>query len=69
MALSTTELWLFRIPISFVLLAVVGMGVVGVWYAVAVSYVGAAVITVAWFLRGTWTENVVTDTSEPTQGD
>jgi len=69
MALSTTELWLFRIPISFVLLAVVGMGVVGVWYAVAISYVGAAIITVAWFLRGTWTENVVTDTPEPTQGD
>ncbi|SNR51019.1 MATE family efflux transporter [Halorubrum vacuolatum] len=65
MVLSTTELWVFRIPIGFVLLAVVGMGVVGVWYAVAISYVGAAIITVAWFLRGTWTENVVTDTAAP----
>lgn len=59
MLLSTTELWLFRIPISLGLLVGLGMGVVGVWYAVAISYVGSAIITVAWFLRGTWTESVI----------
>lgn len=61
MVLSATELWLFRIPISYALLAVFDMGVIGVWYAVAISYVGAAMITVGWFLRGTWTDDIVTN--------
>ena len=67
MVLSASELWVFRIPISYVLLVPVGMGIEGVWYAVAISYVGAALITGAWFLRGTWTENVIDgDDSETT---
>lgn len=61
MILSATELWVFRIPISILLLVGLGYGVEGVWYAVAISYVGAAVVTAAWFLRGTWTENVLDD--------
>lgn len=53
MVLSIQELWLFRIPIAAITIAVLGMGVIGVWYAVAVSYVLSALTTAAWFLRGT----------------
>ena len=69
MVLSASELWLFRIPISFALLVWFGYGVVGVWYAVAISYLGAALLTVGWFMRGTWTENVVDDHPQPTADD
>ncbi|WP_306053947.1 MATE family efflux transporter [Natronococcus wangiae] len=64
MLLSIQELWLYRIPIAAVAIVAFEMGVVGVWYATAISYVLSAIVTAAWFLRGTWTENVVGD--EPT---
>ncbi|KYH27908.1 multidrug resistance protein MdtK [Halalkalicoccus paucihalophilus] len=69
MVFSTQELWLYRIPISYALLVWVGMGVTGVWYAVAISYVLSALTTCAWFLRGTWTEGVVDRAPHPTPGD
>ena len=59
MLLSVQELWLFRIPLAFAFLTVLGWGVVGVWYAVAISFVASALTTGAWFLRGTWTDSVV----------
>ncbi|MGZ0747606.1 MATE family efflux transporter [Haloparvum sp. AD34] len=61
MIFSIQELWLFRIPVAFVLLAVLGMGITGVWYAYIVSYVGSALTTIWWFRRGEWTNNVVED--------
>jgi len=64
MVFSIQELWLFRIPVAYVLLAVLGMGVTGVWYAFVVSYVGSALTTVWWFRRDGWQENVV-DTETP----
>ncbi len=68
MVLSIQELWVWRIPLSVLLLVVVGLGVVGVWYAVAISYVASAIITTVWFLRGTWTDSVV-DRPESTAAD
>ncbi|MFP8889714.1 MATE family efflux transporter [Natrialbaceae archaeon A-CW2] len=65
MVLSIQELWLFRIPISAIAILYFGMGIYGVWYAIALSYVLSAATTVLWFLRGTWTENVVTDEPSP----
>ncbi len=53
------EMWLFRIPLSVILLVWFDMGVIGVWYAFAVSYLLATVVTISWFLRDTWTVPVV----------
>ena len=69
MLLSIQELWVFRIPIAFVLLGPFEMGVIGVWYAVAVSYVASALVTAAWFLRGTWTDSVIEEPSRLSQTD
>ncbi|MFP8956471.1 MATE family efflux transporter [Natrialbaceae archaeon A-CW3] len=66
MMLSIQELWLYRIPISAVAILYFGMGIYGVWYAIALSYVLSAIVTAIWFLRGTWTENVVGDDVTPT---
>ena len=61
MLFSVQELWLFRIPIAYALLVWAGTGPVGVWYAIAASYVLSALTTGGWFLRGTWTDNAVDD--------
>ncbi|MGM0604670.1 MAG: MATE family efflux transporter [Halobacteriota archaeon] len=58
MIFSIQELWVFRIPVAYVLLAVVGIGITGVWWAIAISYVASAATTIAWFLRGTWIKTV-----------
>lgn len=61
MLFSIQELWVFRIPVAYVLVAWTGLGVVGVWYAIAISYVASALTTSGWFLRGTWTDSVVAE--------
>ena len=70
MVLSIQELWVWRIPIALVAVVWLDMGVYGVWWAVAISYVASAIITGAWFLRGTWTDNVIEDRPPtPVPGD
>jgi Na+-driven multidrug efflux pump len=69
MLLSVQELWVFRIPLSLAVITVLGWGVVGVWYAVAASFVISALTTGAWFLRGTWTDNVVDPEDVDAPGD
>ncbi|MFC7232107.1 MATE family efflux transporter [Saliphagus sp. GCM10025308] len=61
MFLSIQELWMYRIPISAIAILHFGLGIYGVWYAIALSYVLSAIVTAVWFLRGTWTDNVVTE--------
>ncbi|WP_247731467.1 MATE family efflux transporter [Halovivax limisalsi] len=70
MVLSVQELWVWRIPIALVAVLGFEMGVVGVWYAVAVSFVASAIVTGVWVLRGTWTEGVVErEVGPPVPGD
>jgi len=45
------------------------LGVIGVWYAMAFSYVASAVTTGLWFLRGTWTDNEVDEPTATPSGD
>ena len=54
-----SEMWLIRIPLCLVFLLWFDLGAIGVWYAFAVSYVIATVVTIGWFLRGTWTTPVI----------
>lgn len=59
LAFAVMELWAVRLPLSVAFLHWFDAGVVGIWYAFAVSYVLSTLLTVAWFLRGTWTTPVV----------
>ncbi len=68
MYLSIQELWLYRIPLAYVLLTVVDMGITGVWYAMAFAYVASAITTGLWFLRGTWTETAIDEQNERVPG-
>lgn len=65
MIFTLLEMWILRLPLAYVFLALLDMGVTGVWWAVAASYVLTTVITGVWFLRGTWLSGVVDSESEP----
>jgi putative MATE family efflux protein len=69
MVFAILSLWAFRLPPAYLLLAVFDMGATGVWYAIALSNVLAMLAASLWFLRGTWTENVIEDEPNPVPGD
>lgn len=58
MLLSLLALWVFRIPPPYLLL-LAGFGTVGLWYGMALGNILGTLVTVAWYLRGTWTGAIV----------
>lgn len=80
MGLSLLSRWVFRIPLAAALafgtvtLPVVGVtytglgwGVEGLWWGYTAAAVASFAVGVAWFLRGTWTEDVI-DGEEASEG-
>jgi putative MATE family efflux protein len=65
MVLSILALVVFRVPPAYVLVEWFGMGATGVWYGIAFSNVAILVVAGGWFLRGTWTDNVVDEGTGP----
>ena len=59
MVFSIFELWILRLPLAYGLLLWTDLGVHGVWWAVALSYFVATIVTAAWFMRGTWLQEVI----------
>ena len=59
MIFSILSLWVFRLPVAYVLVTAFSMGAVGIWYGIAVSNVLALVVAGAWYLRGTWADDVL----------
>ncbi|MFD1515512.1 MATE family efflux transporter [Halomarina rubra] len=59
MGFGIASLWVFRIPAAYYFSQLAGMGPTGVWWGIAFSNVASVVVAAVWFLRGTWTENVV----------
>ncbi|SEH11195.1 putative efflux protein, MATE family [Natronorubrum sediminis] len=59
MAFSILSLWIIQIPVALALIEWAGIGETGVWYAMALSNVVSVLVAGLWFLRGTWTDNVV----------
>ncbi|CQR53846.1 MULTISPECIES: MATE family efflux transporter [Haloferax] len=59
MVFSLISLWVLRIPAAFVLVEFFSMGPTGIWYGIAFSNVGVALLAFAWFTRGTWKNSVV----------
>ncbi len=69
MAFSLLSLWVFRVPVAYLLVTVMALGATGVWYGIAFSNVITTVVAIGWFTRGTWRENVVDDTPPPRARD
>jgi putative MATE family efflux protein len=69
MALSLLALWVFRLPPPYLLYAVFDWGVDGLWYGMALGNVTGTLVTVGWYLRGTWTDAVVESDGDASPGD
>ena len=56
MVVSLASMWTFRIALSYVLGGTLGLGLLGVWYAMFVDWVVRGAIFVIRFVRGRWKE-------------
>lgn len=68
MALSLLALWVFRVPPPYLIYVTFDRGVEGLWYGMALGNVAGTLVTVAWYLRGTWTDAIV-DADDPVLTD
>lgn len=59
MILSSSRLWLLRIPMTIFFAFTLGMGAIGVWTGMALSNMISAGIAVAFYLKGDWKIKVV----------
>ncbi|WP_144902830.1 MATE family efflux transporter [Halobellus captivus] len=60
MIFGVIGLIVLRIPPAYGLLAWADLGATGVWYGIALANVVMVILSGAYFLRGTWTEGIVT---------
>jgi len=61
MVISILTLWVGRVASVAYLVFVAGWGETGVWVGMALGNALGAVVGVAWFARGTWTERYIDD--------
>jgi putative MATE family efflux protein len=64
MILSVTSVWGLQVLPGYLFVGVADMGTTGAWLALALMHVGSALLMGAWFLRGTWADNVVEESEE-----
>ena len=57
--IAIARLWVFRIGLSLLLALYMGMGSMGIWIAMTVSNIAAALLSLAWVSRGTWLQRVI----------
>jgi putative MATE family efflux protein len=58
MGLSLAMQWLFQLPSALLLTFVAGLGAVGIWWSYPIGNGLAAVLCLAWFIRGRWRRNL-----------
>jgi len=59
MFFSLFRLWVLRIPLAYLLGGVIGWGSRGVWWAMSLSNLGAALLAFLFFLTGNWKGKVI----------
>ncbi len=61
MILSIISLWVLRFPLAYVLSKHTSLAEVGLWLAFPIANVIAAVITIIWFMKGSWKNKKITE--------
>lgn len=54
MVLTAVSVWVLQFPIAYILAYHMGLNELGIWIAFPTSNVIMAIITVVWFMRGSW---------------
>jgi Na+-driven multidrug efflux pump len=52
--INLVALWFIQVPLAFLLAYTAGMGIKGIWYAVAIAPVVGGLLSVYFFQRGGW---------------
>jgi putative MATE family efflux protein len=60
MAISLVMQWGVQMPAAWILAFLTPIGVLGVWWSYPAANSAAALICIAWFLKGPWRRNLVT---------
>lgn len=60
MVLSIISLWVLRFPLAYLLSKHTALAEIGLWIAYPTANVIAAVITIAWFAKGSWKKKELT---------
>ena len=61
MVLSIASLWFFRFPLAYILSKHTALSEIGLWTAFPVANILAAILTVIWFMKGTWKQKQITE--------
>ncbi len=67
MVLSVARLWALRIPLAIYMGLILGMGAVGVWFAMAISNMVSAGIGGIFYLKGDWKKKIIKGSKRGTQ--
>lgn len=67
MGFTIVRLWLFRLPLAYLLGAYLGWASGGVWWSMVLSNFGAALVSVFFFLQGSWRKKVIEEKAPPTK--
>ncbi len=59
MIISFCRLWVFRLPLCYVLAFIIGLGSNGVWYGMGLSNLFTAMVAIGFFLQGRWKKSVI----------
>ncbi|MBD3237713.1 MAG: MATE family efflux transporter [Candidatus Eisenbacteria bacterium] len=65
MVLNMSRLWAIRIPGAYLLAIVLGLGPLGLWWAMFLSNTLTALAAAIWFSRGTWKRKVIEEELVP----
>ncbi|MBT4071735.1 MAG: MATE family efflux transporter [Candidatus Magasanikbacteria bacterium] len=61
MILTIVSLWVLRFPLAYILSKHTALAEIGLWVSFPIANVIAAVITIIWFMKGTWKHKQITE--------
>ncbi|MBT3817083.1 MAG: MATE family efflux transporter [Candidatus Magasanikbacteria bacterium] len=61
MVLTIISLWVLRFPLAYILSKHTALAEIGLWVSFPIANVIAAVITIIWFMKGTWKHKQITE--------
>ncbi|MCC6203008.1 MAG: MATE family efflux transporter [Gammaproteobacteria bacterium] len=64
MLIALVTQWVLQFPVSYVLSRHTSLGAVGIWWGFPVTGFLAMIITLVWFLRGTWHQPAMSETEQ-----
>lgn len=54
MYITLLSLWIFRIPLAYLLSKTFGMGALGIWWSIPIGWTMGAIAAVAYYRHGSW---------------